>query len=95
MTIARHESRTPRRLLGDGLIMLANSRPDSVESSQRAKSPLVTPVMIPRATFSAEGNRFSSSAVDPVVPSDRLVNPGFDFCSSRNAGEMKFEGNAR
>ena len=95
MIIARSESRTPRRLLGDGPIMLANSRLDSIESSQRAKSLLATPAIIPRATFSAEGNRFSSSAIDPVVPSNRLVNLGFSFCSSRNAGEIKFEGNAQ
>ena len=91
--IARNESRTPRRLLGDGPIMLANSRLDSIESLQRAKSLLATPAIIPRAIFSAEGNHFSSSAIDPVMPSNYFVNLGFDFCSLRNAGEIKFEGN--
>ena len=94
-TVANNESRTPSRLLGEGPIMFAKSRPDSTESSQSAKSPLATPAIIPLATFSAEGNRRSSSAVEPVVPSIRFVSSGFDCCSSRKAGEMKLDGKAQ
>ena len=94
-SIANNESRTPSPLLGDGPIMLAKSKPDSIESSHSAKSPLAAAVIIPLATFSADGIRCSSSAVDPVVPSICFVNSGFVFCSSRNAGEKKLEGNAQ
>lgn len=94
-TIANNESRTPSPLLGEGPIIFAKSKPDSIESSQSANPPLSTPATIPRATFSAAGNRCSSCATDPVEPLMCFVRCGLLFCSARKAGEMKLEGKAQ